>query len=85
MRYAGYTEKEITDCFISQNISKNPSIQEDNEFYAKRIAQQAFSTRRDIIISDIDESCILRINHLSKLMYMENNKYKYSNFQNKII
>lgn len=80
MRYAGYTEKEITDYFINQNISENPSVVKDNEFYAMRIAQQAFGAKRDIIISDIDESCMLRIHQLSEKMYLENNKYRCLDF-----
>lgn len=80
MRYAGYTEQEIADCFTSQNISEDPSVQKDNKFYAMRIAQQAFGAKRDIIISDTDESCIFRINQLSEEMYFENNKYKYIDF-----
>ncbi|WP_165068124.1 relaxase/mobilization nuclease domain-containing protein [Desulfovibrio sp. ZJ200] len=80
MRYAGYTEKEIADCFIRQNISEDPSDQKDTKFYARMIAQQAFGAKRDIIISDIDESCILRINQLSEKLYLENNKYKYIDF-----
>lgn len=80
MRYAGYTEKEIADCFMRQNSSEDTSDNNDNEFYAMMIAQQAFSAKRDIIISDIDESCISRINHISEKMYMENNKYKYIDF-----
>lgn len=80
MRYAGYTEKEITDSFIHQNISEEPSIRKENEFYARRIARQAFGARRDIIISDIDDSCMLRIHQLAEKIYLENNKYKYLDF-----
>lgn len=80
MRYAGYTEEEIRDCFTSENGSNVPSDQKDIEFYARKIAQQAFGARRDIILSDIDESCMLRIHELSEKLYMENKKYKYNDF-----
>lgn len=82
MRYSGYNEKEIADSFINQNVSCTPVEQKYREFYANRIAQQAFSVKRDIVLSDIDESCMLRIQELSENIYCKNNEDKYINFLN---